>query len=118
MSTVRENILKNKEIMTVKNIILETVECDKIFLFGSYANGTQQENSDFDFYVVLKNEDLNTIFAEQSIYRNLSKREGRNIPIDILTENKTKFNDLCVLPTIERKIAREGVLLYKTTEHT
>jgi len=102
----------NSEILAVKDIILETVDCEKIYLFGSYAHGTQREGSDYDLYVVLKNEAENPVFAEQSIYRNLSKREGRHTPIDVLAENKSKFYDLCSLPTMERKIAREGVLLY------
>jgi len=107
--------MANNELMTVKNIILETVACEKIFLFGSYIKNAQQINSDFDLYVVLKNEDENPILAEQNIYHNLSKREGRHTPVDILTEHKTKFNKLCILPTIERKIAREGVLIYDTS---
>ena len=106
----------NNEILTVKDIILKTVDCDKIYLFGSYANNTQKENSDFDLYVVLKNDNENPVLAEQDIYRNLSKRAGRHTPTDILAENKNKFIELCALPTIERKIAREGVLLYDVAE--
>jgi len=106
----------NSELLTVKDIILETVDCDKIYLFGSYANNTHKEGSDFDLYVVLKNDNENPILAEQNIYRNLSKRTGRHTPTDILAENKNKFIELCALPTIERKIAREGVLLYDVAE--
>jgi predicted nucleotidyltransferase len=104
----------NNEIEAIKNIILKSVDCEKIFLFGSFSRGTQQEGSDYDFYVVLKNEDENPVFAEQNIYRNLSKRKGQHTPIDILAENSLKFNNLSVLPTMERKIIREGVLLYDT----
>ena len=107
--------LINSEIQAIKDIVLKTVECERIYLFGSYASNTQQKNSDYDLYVVLKDDTINPVFAEQDIYRNLSKREGRHTPIDILAENKSKFYNLCVLPTIERKIVREGVLLYDTT---
>jgi len=55
----------NNEILAVKEIILKTVDCEKIYLFGSYANNTQRENSDYDLYVVLKNEDENPVFVEQ-----------------------------------------------------
>jgi len=105
----------NKEIHAIKDIILKTVDCEKIFLFGSSVNGKQKKDSDYDFYVVLKSENDNPVYAEQNIYRNLSKREGRHIPIDVLAENKNKFNSLSTLPTIERKILREGVLLYDNT---
>ena len=107
-----QNVLTNNEILAVKDIILESVDCEKIYLFGSYAYGTQRDESDYDLYVVLKDENQNPLFAEQCIYRNLSKREGQHTPIDILAENRNKFYDLCSLPTKERKIVREGVLLY------
>ena len=112
MIDVKEDTMTNEEISAVRDIIINTVECDKIYLFGSYANNTQREGSEFDIYVVLKNEDENPVFAEQNIYRKLSIRDGRHIPTDILVETKNKFNELCILPTIERKIVREGVLLY------
>ena len=112
MNMIREDILSNNEIMAVKDIILNTVDCEKIYLFGSYACNTQQHDSDYDLYVVLKNNDENSVFAEQSIYRNLSKRTGRHTSVDVLAESANRFNDLCALPTLERKIAREGVLLY------
>ena len=102
----------NNEILTVKDIILKTVDCEKIYLFGSCAYEMQREDSDYDLYVVLRNDDENPVLAEQCIYRNLSKREGRHTPVDVVAENKTKFNKLCILPTIERKIVREGILLY------
>ena len=110
----KKDLSINNEILMVKDIILKAVDCEKIYLFGSYAYETQREGSDYDLYVVLKNEDENPVVAEQSIYRSLSKREGKHTPIDVLAENKDKFNKLCVLPTMERKIVREGILLYDT----
>ena len=112
---IGQDLLTNSEILTVKDIILKTVDCEKIYLFGSYVYGMQREGSDYDLYVVLKNEDENPLLAEQNIYRNLAKREGRHTSIDVLAENKYRFIDLCVLPTMERKIAREGILLYDAT---
>ena len=109
-----QDVLANSEIMTVRDIILKTVDCEKIYLFGSYASNMQGEYSDYDFYVVLMHDDVNPVLAEQNIYRNLAKREGRHTPVDVLAENKNKFRNLCVLPTMERKIAREGILLYDT----
>ena len=112
MAHINEKPLANSELLAVKDIIVNTVDCEKIYLFGSHANNTQHEGSDYDLYIVLKNEDDNPVLAEQNIYRNLSKRDGKHTPADIVAENKNKFNDLCILPTIERKIVREGILLY------
>ena len=111
---VKQDAMTNNELLAVKDIILKTVDCEKIYLFGSHVHETHREGSDFDLYVVLKNEEENPVVAEQSIYRSLSQRKGRHTPVDVLAENKNKFNKLCILPTMERKIAREGILLYDT----
>jgi predicted nucleotidyltransferase len=46
----------NDAIISVKDCILHTVgeDCEKIILFGSYAYVTQNVNSDYDFFVVLR----------------------------------------------------------------
>jgi predicted nucleotidyltransferase len=41
----------------------------RIFLFGSYARGTQRPDSDIDIAVVLKNEPEDVIQAEADLYR-------------------------------------------------
>jgi predicted nucleotidyltransferase len=40
------------EIDVLKDIIIDLVDPDKIILFGSYAYGTPDENSDADFLVI------------------------------------------------------------------
>jgi len=49
------------------------------------------KDSDYDNYIVFKNEFENPLSDEHNIYRNLSKQEGRHSPADILVENKNKF---------------------------
>ena len=46
----------NDEILAIKDSILHTVgnDCEKIILFGSHAYGTPRETSDYDVFVVLK----------------------------------------------------------------
>ncbi|MDR3172107.1 MAG: nucleotidyltransferase domain-containing protein [Treponema sp.] len=107
----RIGVQANAEISTVKDIILKTVDCERIYLFGSYAYGTPEENSDYDFYVVLQDGDENPVFPVQRIYMNL-RQIKRKTPVDILAEHKSRFDDRSLLPTMERKIVREGVLLY------
>ena len=41
-----------KEIEVLRDIIIDLVDPDKIILFGSYAYGTPDENSDADFLVI------------------------------------------------------------------
>jgi predicted nucleotidyltransferase len=102
----------NEEILKIKDIILGSVDCEKIFLFGSYAYGTPTADSDYDFYVVLKDDfPEKPIIAMQMISRSLMDFETR-MSIDVLANYKTRFEYRSTQPTLERRIAREGVLLH------
>jgi predicted nucleotidyltransferase len=104
----------NDEIITIKDSILNTVgeTCEKIILFGSYAYGTPREGSDYDFFVVLKDDTEKPILVLQNIYRNLAKRPMLT-PVDVLANYKSRFEWRSTQPTIERRIANEGVVLYE-----
>jgi len=103
----------NNEIIAIKDNILSTVGdgCEKIFLFGSYAYGTPHKNSDYDFYVVLKDGMENPILVLQKVYEYMC--ETNYIPVDVLANYKSRFEQRSTQPTIERTIARKGVLLYE-----
>jgi predicted nucleotidyltransferase len=45
-------MLLQKEIENIKNIIVNKFQPDKIILFGSYANGLQNKNSDLDILII------------------------------------------------------------------
>jgi len=98
------------ELLKIKDSIIQTVPAEKIYLFGSYANGQANENSDYDLYVVLSNSGMRPIEAIQSIYR--SMRGQRKTPMDILVGTVETFERRSQQVTLERKIANEGVLLY------
>ncbi|GHV92374.1 hypothetical protein AGMMS50268_28770 [Spirochaetia bacterium] len=102
----------NQEILRIKDIILNSVECERLYLFGSYAYGTPTADSDYDFYVVLKDDyPEKPIIAMQTIRKSLINFDTK-MPIDLLANFKTRFNYKSTQPTIERKIVREGVLLH------
>ena len=98
------------EIIMLQNIIIKAVPVVKLYLFGSYANGTSKENSDYDFYVVIPNEGLRPVEAVQNIYR--SFRGIKRRPMDILAGTVDIFERRSKQITLERIIANEGVLLY------
>jgi len=50
ISNIRQNLDE------ISRIIAETVPVETIYLFGSYAYGTQNKDSDIDLYVVFKDE--------------------------------------------------------------
>ena len=101
------------EIISIKDNILSTVGdgCEKIFLFGSHASGTPRKDSDYDFYVVLNDKMENPILVLQKIYEYMC--DTNYIPVDVLAGYKSRFEQRSTQPTIERTIAREGVVLYE-----
>jgi predicted nucleotidyltransferase len=104
----------NDEIFAIKNSILKTVgdACEKIYLFGSYAYGTPRENSDYDFFVVLKDGTEKPLEVMENIHCNFG-RQGIFKSIDVLASYKSRFEVRSAKPTIERKILNEGVVLYE-----
>ena len=104
----------NDEIIAIKDSILNTVgdSCEKIILFGSYAYGTPGKESDYDFFVILKDETEKPILVLQKINRHLA-RSQMTTPVDVLANYKSRFEWRSTQPTIERRIANEGVVLYE-----
>jgi predicted nucleotidyltransferase len=101
------------DIISVKNNILQTVgsACEKIYLFGSHAYGTPRPDSDYDFFVVLQDGTEKPILVLEKIYQHLC--DTKHVPVDILANYKSRFEERSKLPAMERKIANEGVLLYE-----
>ena len=106
----------NDEILTIKTSILKTVgdDCEKIFLFGSHAYGTPRENSDYDVFVVLKDNSEKPILVLQNIYNVLAMNPNYK-PVDVLANYKSRFEARSKLPTIERTIVEKGMVLYDRT---
>ncbi|MCL6477949.1 MAG: nucleotidyltransferase domain-containing protein [Peptococcaceae bacterium] len=99
------------ELNILKDIIVDTVPVEQIFLFGSYANGTPHADSDLDIYVVIpENANIREIDAMKLIHRAI--RDKKTMPVDVIVSKKNKFNQRKSTPTIERQIAQEGILLY------
>ena len=105
----------NDEITAIKNSILSTIgdECEQIILFGSYVYGTPHKDSDYDFYVVLKDGTENPLLVVQKIYEFMC--DTNYIPVDILANYKSRFEWRRTQPTIERTIAKSGIVLYERT---
>jgi predicted nucleotidyltransferase len=99
------------EIVKIKDAIIQAVPAERIYLFGSYANGTPNENSDYDFYVVLANDSLRPIEAIGNVY--MAMRGIKRKPVDILAGTAEIFEQRSKQISIEQKIAREGVILYE-----
>ena len=82
----------------------------QIYLFGSYANNTYTDESDFDFYIVVK-DGISDIAAETSrAYKAVRRVKQR--PVDIIVGTRSRFETRKKFPSIENEVYRKGVLLY------
>jgi predicted nucleotidyltransferase len=105
MDEIRQNLDE------IAQIIAKTVPVESIYLFGSYAYGTPNKDSDLDIYVVFKDElpmrELDAITAISIAIDPVKK-----MPMDILGLKQNRFHDRKLYATLERKIVREGIKLY------
>ena len=100
----------NKQLDAIKQIIINKVDTEAIYLFGSYAYGIPKEDSDFDLYVVIPDDGIRPLEAAQIL--NNAIYESQRRPIDILVGKSSDFHKRILLPTIEKTVARDGVMLY------
>jgi len=99
------------ELNTLKQIILETVPVEQIYLFGSYAGGKPHVDSDLDIYVVMP-ADTGIREIDAMIMIRKALREIKTMPLDIIVGKADKFDQLQSAPTFEKEIAEEGLKLY------
>jgi predicted nucleotidyltransferase len=99
-------------IPAIPSMIFEKIEKDKIakiYLFGSYAYGRPDKDSDVDICVVVGNKLKRSKIA---VNIKLILMENNIIPSDLLVFKEDEFNDALNIRCIENTIARNGVLLY------
>ena len=99
-----------KELDLIKECILQVVPAEMIYLFGSYADGTSCENSDIDIYVVVPDdtEDIRDLHGDiRCLLWNKKTME-----LDLLIGRSSVFNRRKSAPTMERVVARKGLVLY------
>lgn len=96
------------------NLLLSSIICDSsvrsVILFGSTALGTRNEHSDIDLLVLVDDNEL-----ENSVIAARIRMEAFNkisFPLDLIVEKLSDYKNRVTLPTLERKIAREGKVLY------
>ena len=100
-----------QELDVITRVIADTVPVEAIYLFGSYANGAPNKDSDLDLYIVFKDDlpirELDAIFAIRKAVAPV-----QNMPLDVIGLKQNRFLDRTIYATLERKITREGVKLY------
>jgi predicted nucleotidyltransferase len=96
---------------TLKNVIINTIPVEQIYLFGSYAYGTPNTASDLDLYVVMKDDAPYDVLEAEHIVRE-AIHEHKTMPTDILVKKKSRFQYRLTAPTLEQEVAEKGIVLY------
>lgn len=99
------------EIDELKDSFIENLTPVRIYLFGSFAEGRQTEDSDFDFYIVVNNAEKDMISLTAKAYKAIRHKNRRAVDIIVNTERSFEKNKDKVM-TVEREVAQKGVLLY------
>ena len=102
--------MPNDEIQAIKDRLVEQLSPLKIYLFGSYAYGTPTADSDYDFYIIVDDENRDTLDLMARAYAACSEIKQR--PVDILVGTESSFEARKQRPTIENEVFHKGVLLY------
>lgn len=100
-----------KELEKLCEVIRQTVPTLQIYLFGSYAYGEPNEDSDYDLYVVISDDGPRPLAAAAKIRRAVLPFQTR--PLDVLADRQNSFQNRKSVCTLERDIFQKGVLLYE-----
>ena len=99
-------------INAITDAFVQTIHPMKVILFGSFADGTYTDDSDYDFYLVVE-DGRHLGKTTDDAYRSI--RFLRNRPVDIVVGHDTYFDEKGHDPRtlkIEGEVQKKGVLLY------
>jgi uncharacterized protein len=106
-------MISEEKIQAAAGRLIDAYAPTAIYLFGSYAWGEPNEDSDIDLYIVLRKKTDITFESKRKGNRQLA---GVGFAVDFLLNSRYNFNRLAKHPsTLERKIKTEGKLIYNAT---
>ena len=111
-------MISEEKIQEMIQLLVEVYEPTAVYLFGSYAWGEPNEDSDLDFFVVIS-DDIKANWDYRHNKRMLvNMSEVYDVSMDILVNNQSDFLRRSQHPsTLQFKILKEGRQLYGTTVH-
>ena len=104
------DIIIQQDINLIKESVLQAVPAEAIYLFGSHAYGTPNDESDIDIYVVVP--DGTTNFGE--LYGKILmilRKKKRRVNLDMKLVHSGVFHRRKNGPTLERAVAQKGTML-------
>ena len=105
-----------QKIPELREKIVKELDPEKIILFGSYAWGTPNDDSDVDLFIV-KSSDISRRECQTELRKKLF---GSDIPMDLLVytpeEINESINETCNL--FIEDIVRNGKIIYEKSKET
>ncbi|MBO6177892.1 MAG: nucleotidyltransferase domain-containing protein [Selenomonadaceae bacterium] len=98
------------EIEKIKESFINILSPLRIYLFGSFASGTAKVDSDFDFYIVVKDDTENLVDLTAKAYKSI--RNVRTRAVDIVIGTESNFESRKHRLSIENEVVKNGVILY------
>ena len=100
------------ELNKLKELIINAIPVEQIYLFGSYAYGTPRKDSDLDLYVVLK-DDIQMRDLDAGLQASIAIARKKSMPVDLIAKKKRDFlSRLSGNFTLEQKVTRDGIRIY------
>ena len=107
---MKKDDISDKLSILIDATIKEIPGIEKIYLFGSYAYGIHDKDSDFDLMVITDNEIKDAILAVTEIRYNTWGKVGI---FDMLVYSEKIFNDRKEKYLLENKVFTEGKMIYE-----
>ena len=111
--------IRDKESVDNKNelvhCLVDHIDPLMVILFGSFANGTYTDESDYDFYLVVE-DGRNVSDTVESAYNAVLYVKKR--PVDIIVGTRSRFERKRYAKhslMVEGEVQRNGILLYDRT---
>jgi predicted nucleotidyltransferase len=110
--------MTKKDIITQINLSLQHLNVSKVILFGSYAKGTQSDDSDIDLLVVTKDDFVFESFSQKmeiklKISDALSSLR-KYADIDLIVHTKPMYDKFIQLNSgFNKEIQNTGTVIYE-----
>lgn len=99
------------EINELTNSFVKDLMPIRIYLFGSFAEGKQNADSDFDFYIIVDDSQKDMLGLTAKAYKSIRHKQKRSVDIIVNTE-KTFEDRKEKIASVESEVVQKGVLLY------
>ena len=99
------------EIESITQHLVAALHPTRIYLFGSRARGDNKIDSDYDIYIVMPDDTakINPLYC----IAYTATQDVKTLPVDFAINTESTFERRKTGPTLEKVVAREGVVLYE-----